>query len=78
MRNIIISRLNGLANERYTCAQENEIPNAQRPNVWVQAPTVTPVSIELKLLDKGWTGPDLCERLQNQLAGDYLRAEAGG
>lgn len=78
MRNLITSRLNDLANRRYTCAQENEMPNAQRPDIWVQAPDVTSVPIELKLLDKGWTGPDLCERLRNQLAGDYLRDEAGG
>lgn len=35
----------------------------------------SPVPIKLKLLDKGWSGPDLCERLHNQLAGDYLRQE---
>ena len=34
--------------------------------------------IELKLLDKVWTGPKLCERLRNQLAGDYLREESAG
>ncbi|MGM0743583.1 MAG: hypothetical protein ACQEVT_18685, partial [Pseudomonadota bacterium] len=78
VRTLITSRLNDLANWRYTCAQENEMPNAQRPDIWIQAPHVTPVPIELKLLDNGWTGPNLCERLRNQLAGDYLRAEAGG
>ncbi|EDZ46046.1 conserved hypothetical protein [Rhodobacterales bacterium Y4I] len=78
MRNLITGRLNDLANGRYTCAQENEMPNAQRPDVWVQRPGIIAVPIELKLLDNGWTGPGLCERLRNQLAGDYLRAEAGG
>lgn len=78
VRNLITGRLNDLANGKYTCAQENEMPNSQRPDIWMQAPGVTPVPIELKLLDKGWTGPELCERLRNQLAGDYLRAEAGG
>ena len=34
--------------------------------------------IELKLLDKGWSGPKLCERLRNQLVGDYLREESAG
>ena len=38
----------------------------------------SPVPIELKLLDKGWTGPRLCERLRNQFAGDYLREASGG
>ncbi|MBE9640945.1 hypothetical protein IQ782_29335 [Salipiger pacificus] len=78
VRNLITGRLNDLANGKYTCAQENEMPNSQRPDIWLQAPDVTPVPIELKLLDKGWTGPELCERLRNQLAGDYLRAKAGG
>lgn len=78
VRNLITSRLSDLANGKYTCAQENEMPNSQRPDIWVQAPEVTSVPIELKLLDNGWTGPKLCERLRNQLAGDYLRAEAGG
>jgi hypothetical protein len=32
----------------------------------------SPVPIELKLLEN-WTGPRLCERLRNQLVGDYLR-----
>lgn len=78
MRNLITGRLNDLANGRYDCAQENELPNAQRPDIWVQRPGLTSVPIELKLLDNGWSGPDLCERLRNQLAGDYLRDEGGG
>jgi hypothetical protein len=78
MRNLFTSRLNDLANGRYSCAQENEMPNAQRPDIWVQRPSLTPVPIELKLLDNGWTGPKLCERLRNQLAGDYLRDAGGG
>lgn len=78
MRNLITGRLNDLANGRYSCAQENEMPNAQRPDIWVQRPGLTSVPIELKLLDNGWTGPGLCERLRNQLAGDYVRDEGGG
>lgn len=78
MRNLFTGRLNDLANGRYSCAQENEMPNAQRPDIWVQRPGLTSVPIELKLLDNGWTGPNLCERLRNQLAGDYLRDEGGG
>jgi hypothetical protein len=78
MRNLITGRLNDLANGRYSCAQETEMPNAQRPDIWVQRPGLTSVPIELKLLDNGWSGPDLCERLRNQLAGDYLRDEGGG
>lgn len=78
MHNLVAGQLTQRAVGRYGCAQENEMPNAQRPDIWVTAPGLTPVPIELKLLDKGWSGPQLCERLRNQLAGDYLRAEGGG
>jgi len=75
MRNLIADHLKRSAAGRYTCAQENELANAQRPDIWVQSPAVPdPVPIELKVLDKGWSGPDLCERLRNQLVGDYLRS----
>lgn len=61
------------------CAQENELANQQRTDILLQSPAVSsPVPIELKLLDKGWTGPALCERLRNQLAGDYLREHTAG
>lgn len=79
MRNLVAGCLNGQSVGRYTCAQENELPNRQRPDIWVQNPRVpSPVPIELKLLDKGWSGPELCERLRNQLAGDYLREATAG
>ena len=29
-------------------------------------------------MDKSWSGKKLCERLRNQLAGDYLREETAG
>jgi hypothetical protein len=36
-----------------------------------------PVPAELKLADN-WSGPDLFERLENQLCGDYLRDNRSG
>ncbi|WP_428239608.1 NACHT domain-containing protein [Gynuella sp.] len=79
MRKIVAHWINGHALGRYTCAQENPLANEQRPDIWLQHPTiVSPVPIELKLLDKDWSGPDLCERLRNQLAGDYLREVTAG
>lgn len=79
MRNLVAGWLNGQSSGRYTCAQENEFPNKQRPDIWTQNARVpSPVPIELKLLDKGWSGPELCERLRNQLAGDYLREGTAG
>ena len=74
IRNLVTSSLNHSRDNLYTTAQEPELPNRQRVDIWLQAPGVQfPIPIELKLLDKGWTGPELCERLRNQLAGDYLR-----
>lgn len=78
MRNLVAGWLNGLSFGRYICAQENELPNKQRTDIWVQNSRVpSPVPIELKLLEK-WSGPELCERLRNQLAGDYLREATAG
>jgi len=76
MRKLIASSLNQTSNGRYSIAQEAELANTQRPDIWAQCPNVTsPVPIELKLLEN-WSGPELCERLRNQLVGDYLREEA--
>ena len=64
---------------RFTVAQEPELANNQRMDIWLQNENVqSPVPIELKVLDKRWTGPMLCERLRNQLAGDYLQHEKEG
>lgn len=79
MRNLVAGWLNGRSSGRYTCAQENEFPNRQRPDIWMQSPQVdSAVPIELKVVDKNWSGPVLCERLRNQLVGDYLREETAG
>jgi hypothetical protein len=73
MRTLIAGWLSRGQHLQFTIAQEAELANAQRPDFWVQCPKVdSPVPIELKLLEK-WRGPQLCERLRNQLIGDYLR-----
>ena len=79
MRNLVAGWLNSHSGNRFSCAQENEFANKQRPDILIQSPNVTSaVPVELKLLDKNWTGPKLCERLRNQLAGDYLREVTAG
>jgi hypothetical protein len=79
MRTLIAGWLNQQCREQYTTAQEPELANSQRMDIWLHNTNVhSPVPIELKLLDKGWSGPKLCERLRNQLAGDYLREESAG
>ena len=79
MRTLIAGWLNQQCREQYTTAQEPELANSQRMDIWLHNTNVrSPVPIELKLLDKGWSGPKLCERLRNQLVGDYLREESAG
>ncbi|MGX5700961.1 NACHT domain-containing protein [Acinetobacter kookii] len=74
VRNLIAGWLRQESNHKYVISQENELANAQRPDIRFENTNVaSPVPTELKLLDKGWSGPNLCERLRNQLVGDYLR-----
>lgn len=57
----------------YVVPQEEELPDAKRPDLrWHCTTFKGPVPTELKIADK-WTGPQLFERLEGQLAGDYLR-----
>ena len=79
IRNLVAGWLNQNFGNPLTIAQEAELANSQRMDIWLQDQNVpSPVPIELKLLDKRWSGPKLCERLRNQLAGDYLREATGG
>ncbi|WP_318511710.1 NACHT domain-containing protein [Photobacterium leiognathi] len=79
VRTLIAAELRKSANGHYTIAEEPELANEQRMDIWLANPKVSsPVPIELKLLDKGWSGLELCERLRNQLVGDYLREGTAG
>lgn len=61
---------------RYVVPQEEELPDAKRPDIrWHGIGFKGPVPTELKIADN-WTGPQLFERLEGQLAGDYLRDDA--
>lgn len=76
IRGLVAGELNRRSTKLFRCAQENEFPNRQRPDIWLLNSDVpAPVPIELKVLDEGWSGPKLCERLRNQLVGDYLRED---
>ena len=78
MRNLVAGYLWQNADSSFSVSQEPEVANSQRMDIWLQNPSVRhPVIIELKLLDKKWTGPKLCESLQNQLVKDYLRDGTG-
>ena len=78
IRNLVAGWLRLKWGNSLSVAQEPELANGQRMDISLQNPNVPlPVPIELKLLDKHWTGPGLCEYLANQLVRDYLR-EADG
>jgi hypothetical protein len=58
---------------RYSIPQEEELADAKKPDMRFHGVDFDgPVPTELKLADN-WTGPELFERLENQLCGDYLR-----
>lgn len=61
------------AKGRYSIPQEEEFADAKRADLRFHGAVFDgQVPTELKLADK-WTGPDLEERLENQLCGDYMR-----
>lgn len=73
IRNYIGGWCRERSNGRYIIPQEEELADAKRPDLRFHGVCFEgPVPVELKLADK-WTGPDLFERLANQLCGDYLR-----
>lgn len=73
MRNFLAHQLREKALGRYTITQEEELADDKRPDLRFHgAGFDAPVPAELKLADR-WTGPNLFERLENQLSGDYLR-----
>lgn len=73
LRNFIGRELREKASGRYSIPQEEELADAKRTDLrFLGVGFDGPVPVELKLADN-WTGPQLFERLENQLCGDYLR-----
>lgn len=61
------------AQGRYSIEQEVNLADEKEPDMrFLGHGFDGPVPVELKIADK-WTGPQLFERLRNQLCGDYLR-----
>lgn len=74
MRNIIAGELQSRQSVGIQFVQELTLANNQRIDIALMHSNVRrPIPIELKLLNQGWSGDKLYERLRNQLAGDYLR-----
>ena len=52
------------------------MPNKQRTDIrFMRAGIQGMVPVELKIADNKWSGPQLFEKLRDQLCGDYLRDE---
>ena len=78
IRKYIGKELRDKAQGRYSIPQEEELADAKKPDLRFHGVGFDgPVPIELKLADN-WTGPQLFERLENQLCGDYLRDNRSG
>lgn len=73
MRKYIGDWLRDRAQGRYSVPQEEELADNKRMDLRLHGVGFdAPIPIELKLAEK-WSGPELFERLENQLCGDYLR-----
>lgn len=73
IRKYIGKELRDKAQCRYSIPQEEELADAKKPDLRFLGTSFDgPVPVELKLADN-WSGPQLFERLENQLCGDYLR-----
>ncbi|AWL92998.2 hypothetical protein CIT37_12855 [Bradyrhizobium ottawaense] len=78
LRNFIGRELREKAFGRYAIPQEEQFADDKKPDLRFHGMGFdAPVPVELKISDN-WTGPKLFERLENQLAGDYLRDRRGG
>ncbi|MBG0778008.1 MAG: hypothetical protein H0S85_16400 [Desulfovibrionaceae bacterium] len=72
IQKVFAGKLREIARGRYSVSREEEVDDAKKPDIRISAATVTgKISIELKPAHK-WSGPELVERLENQLVGQYL------
>ena len=78
VRIVFANRLKKSSRSRYTVGSEEELADASRTDIRLNAPLVpAPVPIELKIADK-WTLTELRERMENQLIGQYMRKSQYG
>ena len=76
LRNLLHEELQQRAGDWYSVTAESEIDLAQRPDLTVSRPGLNSLPIEVKLANlKHWPLHKLLERLENQLVGQYLRAD---
>ena len=78
VRIVFANRLRKSSRSRYTAGSEEELADATRTDIRLNASQVSaPVPIELKIADK-WTLAKLRERMENQLIGQYMRISQYG
>jgi len=78
LRRYFANQLRKSSRSRYTVGSEEELADATRTDIRLNAPQVpAPVPVELKIADN-WTLAQLIERLENQLVGQYMRISRYG
>ena len=78
IRTVFANRLKKSSRSRYTVGSEEELADASRTDIRLNAPQIpSPVPIELKIADK-WTLAELRERMENQLIRQYMRISRYG
>lgn len=78
VRVVFANRLTKSSGSRYTVGSEEELADATRTDIRLNAPQVSAsVPIELKVADK-WTLSKLRERMENQLIRQYMRVSQYG
>jgi len=78
VRIVFANRLKKSSRLRYTVGSEEELADATRADIRLNAPEVSsPIPIELKIADN-WTLAELRERMENQLIGQYMRISQYG
>jgi len=70
-RSWLARQLESTSRDRYSVHQEEEI-DPGNPDLRLAAPGIAALPIEIKWADR-WSGPQLFERLEHQLIGQYLR-----
>jgi hypothetical protein len=73
LRSWLARQLRSFSKGRYNVPQEEEIDLEQKPDLRIEAPGMTSVSIEVKWADN-WSLNELIEGLADQLVGKYLRS----
>lgn len=72
-RSWLTRQLNDQAKGKYKAIQEEEIDLEEKPDIRIETPSISPISLELKWVD-GRQLHSLIDDLNSQLVGKYLRA----